>query len=102
MIDTDSANPWRQLHWRQFHGSLCDWKTGLASMILVIALSACSRPQPPTLTPEVARVVAVSATGLDIDVEVKVDNPNTIPLTAEMVSGTLFVAEGQKLAHGSS
>ena len=71
-------------------------------MILVVSLGACSRPQPPTLTPQVARVVAVSPTGLDLDVEVKVDNPNSIPLTAEKVSGTLFVAEGQKLAYGSA
>lgn len=71
-------------------------------MILVVALGACSRPRPPTLTPQVTRVVAVSATGIDLEVEVRVDNPNSIPLMAEAVRGTLFVAEGQKLAHGSA
>ena len=71
-------------------------------MALVIALGACSKPRPPTLTPQVARVVAVNAAGLDLDVQLKVDNPNSIPLTAQAVSGTLFVAENQKLAHGSS
>lgn len=78
------------------------WRRNLATGLLVLALGACSRPQSPTLTPQVARVVAVSAAGLDLEVEVKVDNPNSIPLTAEVVSGTLFVADGQKLAQGSA
>jgi LEA14-like dessication related protein len=93
--------------WPRWYSPSCHWRSGnrlrrLAWMILIVALGACSRPQPPTLTPQVARVVAVSAAGLELDVEIKVDNPNSIPLTAEAVSGTLFVAEGQKLAHGSS
>lgn len=78
------------------------WRRHLATALLVLALGACSRPQPPTLTPQVARVVAVSAVGVELEVEVKVDNPNSIPLTAEVVSGTLFVADGQKLAQGSA
>lgn len=86
----------------QNDGGERDWRAALCCMALVIALGACSRPQSPTLTPQVARVVAVSAAGLELDVQVKVDNPNSIPLTAEAVSGTLFLAEGRKLAHGSS
>jgi LEA14-like dessication related protein len=50
----------------------------------------------------VARVAAVSLQGLDLDVEVQVNNPNSFPLAAEAVSGTLFIGGGQKLGHGSS
>jgi LEA14-like dessication related protein len=77
---------------------------GLARSVLLfaLALGACSKPQPPTLTPHVARVAAVSLRGLELEIEVKVDNPNSIPLAAESVSGTLFLADGQKLGHGSS
>jgi LEA14-like dessication related protein len=68
----------------------------------VIAGAACSTPQPPTVTPHLARIAAVSLEGLDLDVEVQVYNPNTFPLAAEAVSGTLFIGGGQKLGHGSS
>lgn len=78
------------------------WQMRFASALLAIALGACSKPQPPTLTPQVARVVAVSARGLELDVEVFVENPNSFPLTASTVTGTLFVADGQKLGEGSA
>jgi LEA14-like dessication related protein len=71
-------------------------------LALVLDLCACSTPQPPTVTPHVARVAAVSLKGLDLDVEVQVNNPNSFPLAAEAVSGTLFIAGGRKLGHGSS
>ncbi len=44
----------------------------------------------------------MSFRGLDLDVEVNVDNPNAFPLFADSVSGTLFVAQGQRLGHGAS
>jgi LEA14-like dessication related protein len=74
----------------------------LASLYLAFALGACSTPQPPTLTPHVARVAAVSLLGIELDIEVKVDNPNSIPLAVESVSGILSLAGGQKLGHGTS
>lgn len=70
--------------------------------LAVMGAVACSRPQPPTLTPEVARVAQVSSSGIDLDVEVRVDNPNTFALHTRSVSGTLYVADGQKLGAGAA
>lgn len=75
----------------------------LTGAVLLISSSlACSRPKPPTLTPEVARVVAVTPRGLDLDVEVRVDNPNPFPLIAERVKGTVYVDGDHKLADGAA
>jgi LEA14-like dessication related protein len=72
-------------------------------LLLVVALSGCERPVPPQLTPQVARVAAVSAAGLDLDIELQVDNPNAFALHAQSVSGTVYVGSGrQRLGHGSS
>jgi LEA14-like dessication related protein len=70
--------------------------------LLLALLVACSTPQPPTLVPHLARVVAVSLRGLDLQVQLQVTNPNSFPLVAHAVSGTLFVAQRQKLGHGSA
>jgi len=48
------------------------------------------------------RVAAVSVLGLDVDVEVQVDNPNSIVLLVEAVDATVFVGSGQRLGHGSA
>lgn len=66
------------------------------------ALGACSKPQPPSVTPHVVRVAGVGARGLDLDVELQVSNPNSFPLSAEAVQGTLFGARDQKLGEGRS
>lgn len=71
----------------------------LAAAVLAAPLS-CSRPEPPALTPEVARVTAVTPQGLELDVQVRVDNPNAFPLLAERVAGTLYVGGDQKLGDG--
>ena len=74
------------------------WSQGL----LLVALSACAAPRPPTVTPHAATITTVSLRGLDLDVQVRVDNPNSFPLSAQAVTGTLFLAQGGKLGHGSS
>jgi LEA14-like dessication related protein len=74
----------------------------LFALFLLLGPSACPTPQSPTVTPHVARVTAVSSRGLDLDVEVQVDNPNAFALSAEAVSGTLFLANGKKLGQGSA
>jgi len=72
-------------------------------VLLAITLVHCIRPVSPTLTPKVARVAAVSADGIDLDIEVQVDNPNSFDLNAQTVTGTVYVGNGQtRLAHGSS
>lgn len=70
--------------------------------LLLLALSACAAPRAPTVTPHAATITTVSRRGLDLDVQVRVENPNSFPLSAEVVTGTLFLAKGGKLGHGSS
>jgi LEA14-like dessication related protein len=74
----------------------------LASVLLAAELAACARPVPPTLTPKIARVAEVSANGIDLDIELQVDNPNGFTLYANSVTGTIYVGGGTRLARGSS
>jgi LEA14-like dessication related protein len=74
----------------------------LSGVLLLVGSSACRTLEPPTIAPHAVRVAAVSMLGLDVDVEVQVDNPNSIPLLVEAVDGTLFVGAGQRLGHGSA
>lgn len=84
----------RALHWLS---------TCLSVALLLLSLVHCARPIAPTLTPKVARVAAVSAGGLDLDIELQVENPNSFALHAQSVSGTMYVGSEQKrLAHGTS
>jgi LEA14-like dessication related protein len=73
-----------------------------ALLVCAALASACARPQPPSVVPHVVRVSAVTPTGLDFDVQLQVHNPNSFPLAAEAVNGTLYGARAQKLGQGSS
>jgi LEA14-like dessication related protein len=66
----------------------------LASVAL---LCACSKPAPPTLTPRAARVTSVEPSGLVLTLELDVQNPNSFPLIAQAVDGTLELANGTEL-----
>lgn len=48
------------------------------------------------------RVSGVSPGGIELDVQLQVHNPNSFPLAAEAVSGTLFGARDQKLGQGAA
>jgi len=75
----------------------------LAVTVVAAALAgACAKPQPPSVVPHVVRVSGVSPSGLDLDVQLQVHNPNSFPLAAEAVNGTLYGARDQKLGQGSS
>jgi LEA14-like dessication related protein len=77
----------------------------LPSLVLLMAIalsSACARPQPPTVVPHVVRFSAVNPAGLQFDVQLQVHNPNSFPLSAEAVHGTLYGARNQKLGQGTS
>src|SRR6185369_14925096 len=49
---------------------------------LAITALGCSRPDPPTLTPEQAKVTRVSPDGLDLQVQLQAYNPNSVDLSA--------------------
>ncbi len=79
------------------------WLRSLGLALLLTVLFCCARPVAPTLTPRVARVTAVSASGMDLELEIQVDNPNAFDLHAQSVTGTLYVGSArQRLAQGSS
>jgi LEA14-like dessication related protein len=67
---------------------------------LLSALAACAAPQAPAVTPEVARVVRVTGTGVELQVTVRVTNPNAFALDAQEVDGTLVAEGGHKLGTG--
>ena len=51
-----------------------------------IALAACEKPQPPSITPKEVRVTTVSPAGLDVVVRVEATNPNGFTLSAQSVT----------------
>lgn len=72
-----------------------------ALAVPVICLTAsCARPQPPRLTPRAASVASVSATGLQLNVELDAHNPNGIDLTVRRVDVDVTLG-GQALGRSS-
>jgi LEA14-like dessication related protein len=68
----------------------------------VVLAAACSKPEPPKVTPKSARVSSIDARGLALTVELDVYNPNRFPLIAKSVSGSLEVGEGVELGRARS
>jgi LEA14-like dessication related protein len=62
-----------------------------------LMLAACSNLGRPAVTPEPPAVTGVSSSGLELGVELRVDNPNPFPLVANGIRGTLFLEDNQKL-----
>ncbi|MGK3991035.1 LEA type 2 family protein [Sorangium sp. So ce136] len=56
-----------------------------------VTLVACSRPEPPTLKPEVAAVTAVTAQGIDLRVQIQAYNPNSIDLSTRSVKANVLL-----------
>lgn len=73
-----------------------------AAAVLLCTLAACARPQPPTVTPTVARVVQVTNTGVELEVLLTVHNPNGFDLSARAVEGTLYLDGETKLGTGQA
>lgn len=69
----------------------------LAALLLfgaLLAATACSKPQPPTITPRAVKVSSVGPAGLTLAIELDVHNPNSFALSARSVEGTLEIGEG--------
>jgi LEA14-like dessication related protein len=60
----------------------------------LFAASACSKPQPPTITPRSIRVSSVGPAGLTLAIELDVHNPNSFALSARSVEGALEIGTG--------
>ena len=62
----------------------------------------CSKPQPPTITPKSAQVVAVGPTGVQLVVALDVSNPNDFPIVAQAVDGHLLLGAGDGIELGQA
>jgi hypothetical protein len=61
-----------------------------AALVLALA-SGCSKPEPPTLSPETVAVTRVDMAGIALDVALSATNPNSVDLVASDVTSHLIV-----------
>jgi len=57
----------------------------------LVTVAACSKPDPPVLTPKSAKVTAVTLVGIDLTVDVEAMNPNSVELSAQRVTGKVVL-----------
>jgi LEA14-like dessication related protein len=62
-------------------------RTAFAAAALVLV--ACSKPVPPRLTPISARVTAISTLGIDVELKLAAENPNSLDFKARSVTATV-------------
>jgi LEA14-like dessication related protein len=68
-----------------------------ALLVAALMLGACAKPEPPTISPRSLRVSAVGPAALTLAIELDVRNPNSFPLSAHSVDGTLELGNGVEL-----
>jgi LEA14-like dessication related protein len=71
-----------------------------ALLLCMLALTSCSKPEPPRVTPRAARVTSVGPNGLGLSVDLDVYNPNSFPLLARSVTGKLEIGTGIEVGNG--
>jgi LEA14-like dessication related protein len=69
--------------------------------IALIALAACSKPEPPRITPKEVKLTSISPAGIEVDVALAAENPNGIDLDARTVSATLSFDDGLEIGKTS-
>lgn len=57
-----------------------------------LCLLACSKPEPPKITPHSARVTSLTPLAIGLSLELDVENKNPYPLVVQEVSGVLKLA----------
>lgn len=80
--------------------SLVGRRGALSLVVALLALSAtgaCSKPQPPQLTPKEAKITSVDVTGFDMRVKVEAFNPNGFDLSVRTVVAHVVVDGTQDL-----
>jgi LEA14-like dessication related protein len=72
---------------------------GMRAVVFVLALVAvsCSRPSPPTLTPQRAEVTTIGTAGVSLLVEMAANNPNRFALSARQVTAAVTLDARYKL-----
>jgi LEA14-like dessication related protein len=65
-------------------------RLAIVALVACAALPSlgCRKPEPPRVTPKEARIVAVSAAGMDVLMKVEAFNPNASTLSARSVTAT--------------
>jgi LEA14-like dessication related protein len=77
-------------------------RAAIALLAAALIASACSKPQPPRVTPVAARVKTVTPAGLVLSIDLDVYNPNGFPLVARSVTGRVEIGNGVELGRGSA
>ena len=63
----------------------------IAAAVLAVA---CSKPKPPKITPHSAKVTGITATGLTLNCQLDVQNPNSFPIIVRRVNGKFLIGSG--------
>jgi LEA14-like dessication related protein len=58
----------------------------------LVAVLACAKPAPPTLTPERVQLTALTPSRIELRVLIRAENPNTIDLVARNLTAAVRVA----------
>lgn len=74
----------------------------LALVVVGLSLAACSRPEPPRITPKEVKLVSISNQGIEIVVTLAAENPNGIDLDASSVEATLTFDGGMEIGKTSA
>ncbi|MES1183422.1 MAG: LEA type 2 family protein [Myxococcales bacterium] len=72
-----------------------------AGVALALA-TACSKPQPPTLTPRSAQVSAIKPDSVELSLVLAAHNPNSFPIMVNAVSGSFELQDGTALGRAQS
>lgn len=65
----------------------------LVSLTLTIGISSCTKPQPPTITPEKSEITAISNQGIELKLTLAAYNPNRFALKAHNLEATVELAK---------
>ena len=60
-----------------------------STLLLALALAACSKSEPPTITPEAIQLLRISPAGAELEATLDAWNPNDEDLTASSLSTTV-------------
>jgi LEA14-like dessication related protein len=72
------------------------------SLLALLALTGCSKPKPPTLTPRSAQVTGVFPNGVELSVQLDAHNPNGFPLVVNQVTASFELQDGTPLGTAQS
>ena len=74
----------------------------LFAIATALCIGACSKPEPPKITPHAARVTSVTPLGVELALELDVENKNAFPLIVQEVTGTLKLGAGVEVGRARS